>query len=95
MIFNYKSINENLNVCIFIIFVSINLLNIIYYFYSKYNKKKVRFNSCNLKNNKLILNSIKSLKNIDIIIEQPQITYYIKHIDSNDNFYGHFYDIDN
>ena len=95
MIFNYKFINEKFNVYIFIIFVTINLLNIIYYFYSKNNKKKVRFNNSNLKNNEVILNSIKSLKNVDIIIEQPRVVYYIKHVDSNDNFYGHFCDIDN
>ena len=33
-------------------------------------------------------------KNKDIIVEQPYIIYQIKNVDSNDNFYGHFCDID-
>ena len=93
MFYTYKIINDNINTYIFILFVIINLSNIIYYFYHK-NNKKVRFNISNLKNNENILNSIKSIKNKDIIVEQPYIIYQIKNVDSNDNFYGHFCDID-
>jgi hypothetical protein len=95
MFFTYKFINDNINTFIFIIFVVLNLSNIIYYFYSKNNKKKkVKFNEINLITNNFILNSIKPFNNKEIIIEQPHIIYNIKHIDSDDDFYGHFYDID-
>jgi len=118
MFLTYKFINENIDSFIFIIFVIINLSNIIYYFYFKNNKKKkVKFNEYNLIRNNLILNFIRShiTNEINIespqiiestscyitkclnnyIVEQPHIIYDIKHIDSDDDFYGHFYDIDN
>ena len=73
MFLTYKSINQNIDSFIFIIFVIINLSNIIYYFYFKNNKrKKVKFNEYNLITNNLILNFNKSLSNI-INIESPQI----------------------
>jgi hypothetical protein len=95
MFFTYKFINDNIDTFIFIIFVLLNLSNIVYYFYSKNNKKKkVKFDEFNIITNNLILNSFKPFKSSEIIIEQPHIIYNIKHIDSDDDFYGHFCDID-
>jgi hypothetical protein len=96
MFFTYKFLNYNLDSFIFIIFVLINLSNIYYNLHIKNKKnknKKVRFNLSNLKYNEKILNSIKSLKNVDLIIQQQNVIYYIKHHDSDDDF-GHFCDID-
>lgn len=95
MFFTYKFINDNIDTIAFIIFVVLNLSNIVYYFYSKNNKKKkVKFDEFNIITNNLILNSFKPFYTSEIIIEQPHIIYNIKHIDSDDNFYGHFCDID-
>ena len=94
MIFNYKLIIENINAYIFIIFAFINLSNIIYYFYFRNTKKKVKFNELNLIKNNIILNYIKSIKNNEIIVNEQHIIYDIKNVDSDDDFYGHFCDPD-